>query len=330
MTNNTAAQNLPEIPVLRTVTTCRELFDMFRANADDMLDTCYKFYTKPVLAAADGKSRRWLHRTNQPYRDDVDYIAAAIGRKGIYTLNLSYEWACTTTAIDDTQNGGVKLWRALDWPIPGMADKVVVAKQTGKAGDFWNITYPGFAGMLQGMAENRFSIAINQAPQPKKWGFFPLDWLAARRGTFKSKAMPAPFLLRKVFEECATFDEAVDMLAKTPLCVPAIFTIAGTKPGEHRVIERLHNQAVVHKDNFCVSNHWLNGEWKATERAVYSKERQAHMAENAKQYNGDFDWLVFPVLNEETRLAFEANAKTGALKVRAMEADKIVTKTLVL
>lgn len=320
---------LPEIDVIKDVCTPRDIFDRRRTEAGELLKICYKTYTKTALSLADIQSRKWLDRVNPPYADDVRYISAALGGKGIYTLNLSYEWGCTTTACNDRDNGGVKLYRSMDWPIEGMAGKLVVAKQAGPAGEFWNLTWPGFAGVLNGHAPGRFSIAINQAPIPKHTHIMPLDWILARRRTFSSGGLPGPFLLRKVFEECTGYDQAVAMLSKTELCIPALFTVAGVNPGQHCIIERRYGaEAAVHTDRIAVANHWLNADWKGHDRPPLSRERQAKMAAEYESFKGGFDWLVPPVLNGETRLAFEANPKTGGLKVRALEGERVVSRTL--
>ena len=322
-------EDLPEIPVILDVVTTRELLVRTKSLADDMLKVCYRLYTKTGLALADLRSKSWVQKNDVPYKDDLDFVASAMGKKGIYTLNLSYEWGCTTTAQNDRENGGVKLYRTMDWPIEGMADKVVVAKQAGPAGDFWNITYPGFVGMLQGMAPKRFSIAINQAPVPKRGAGYYGDWVLARNDMFGRKEMPATFLLRKVFEEAADYKQAVDMLAKTPICIPAIFTVAGVNDGEHCIIERMPGfDAIVHHGRNAVANHWLNSEWKGHPREYWSVDREQCAAATHKSWKGDFDWVKHPILNPHTRLAFEVNAKTGTMKVVGMEADRRVTKPL--
>jgi hypothetical protein len=47
-------------------------------------------------------------------------------------------------------------------------------------------------------------------------------------------------------------------------------------------------------------------------------------------YKGDFDWLKGSVLNNRTRLAFEANARNGTLTLKGVERQKDATKILKL
>ncbi len=319
---------LPQIPVLTDTKSPREIFDRNRGTADALLGACYRLYTRPGLALADIQSKKWLARVKPRYGDDIEYFARQMGRAGLYTLNLSFEWGCTTMAFNDPAEGGVRLYRAMDWPIKDMADKLVVGKCEGPAGTYWNITYPGFAGVLNGLAPGRFAITINQAPVPKKGGGFVGDWLAARKDMFASYGMPAPLLLRKVFEECSTYKEAVEMLATTPLCIPALFTVAGTEPGEHCVIERMHRDVRIHEETACIANNWLNEDWKGHDRPEKSRERHAAMAAGKATFKGDFDWLVPPVMNDKTRLAFEANPRTGSLRLVAIERQKAATQIL--
>ena len=65
-------------------------------------------FTSPALALMDGVSRRWLDRSNNPYRGEIDEIAALLGKPGAYALNTSYEWACKSGVGTDPE-GGVRL-----------------------------------------------------------------------------------------------------------------------------------------------------------------------------------------------------------------------------
>ena len=71
------------------------------------------------------------------------------------------EWACTALARDDDAPW---LVRTLDWPFPGLGRHVEIALMRGAAGDFYNVTWPGFVGVLTAMAPGRFAAAVNQAP----------------------------------------------------------------------------------------------------------------------------------------------------------------------
>ena len=56
------------------------------------------------------------------------------------------------------------LARTLDWPFPGLGRHLEVARMRGPAGDFDNVTWPGYVGALTASAPGRFAASINQAP----------------------------------------------------------------------------------------------------------------------------------------------------------------------
>jgi hypothetical protein len=115
-----------------------------------------------ALPVADRISRTWLERTKGPYLDEIHKLAARLGIAGVYALNVVFEWSCTT-GVFATQNG-IVLRRVLDWGFPKLGENLVVAHQSGPAGDFHNITWPGIVGIYQAVARGRFAAAINQAP----------------------------------------------------------------------------------------------------------------------------------------------------------------------
>src|SRR5215510_9807212 len=56
--------------------------------ADDRMHRLFRHarrtFTSPALAFMDGISRRWLDRSNNPYRGEIDEIAALLGKPGAY------------------------------------------------------------------------------------------------------------------------------------------------------------------------------------------------------------------------------------------------------
>ena len=99
-----------------------------RARARALRDDCVTWLAPParlLLPAMDGFARRWLRRSRSPYVADVETIAATLRFPGIWFLNSSYEWGCTTAARDE---GGVPwLARTLDWPFPGLGRHIEIA-----------------------------------------------------------------------------------------------------------------------------------------------------------------------------------------------------------
>lgn len=215
-----------------------------------------------ALPLADRRSHRWLKATHNPYLYEIETFAGVLRTPGVYALNLSYEWGCTSGAYATGET--VSLLRVLDWPFPAMGKYVMVVRQEGKAGDFYNITWPALSGMFTGMAPGRFSAAINQAPMRRHGFGLPGDWLKNRHLAGKSQGLPPAHVLRQVFEQAANYNEARKMLMETPVAMPVIFILAGAAPGQGSVIERLEHSAQVHNlaaaQSVSASNHF-HGKW---------------------------------------------------------------------
>jgi hypothetical protein len=291
-----------------------------------LLDKARRLIPPPFLAITDRASRKWLARAPNPYLDEIDAIAALAGRSGAHTLNTSFEWCCTCGVGDDPE-GGVRLLRVLDWRQSGLGRAVIVAWQQGPAGDFANITWPGFVGVVTAMAPGRFAVALNQAPM-MSWGLSPpIDWLVGRIGVWRSQALPAAHLLRRVCEICASYEDAVEMLSQAPLCLPALFTLAGTQPGQGCVIERSPNAATRREMPTAVTNHWVDLDLPGRPRGADSRERQALM-ETALA--GGITWIASPIINRDTRLVATINPAQGSLTLQGWEKDGPVTAQLTL
>src|SRR3954453_21507028 len=209
--------------------------DSARALRDDCL-AWFPRSARHLVPALDAATRRWLRRSASPYLYEIEAIAQTLRLPGIWFLNGSYQWGCTALAREDDAPW---LVRTLDWPFPGLGRHVEVAGMSGQAGDFYNVTWPGFVGALTGMAPGRFAACVNQAPLKRRtshpW-LRPYDMAANAAATWSLRHIPPDHLLRRVFETCATFDEARAMLEETPVARPVIYTLAGCVPGERRGI----------------------------------------------------------------------------------------------
>jgi hypothetical protein len=286
-----------------------------------LLDRAGRFIPPPLLRLADSRSRRWLERANNPYLAEIAEIAALAGQPGAYALNTSYEWCCTCGVGDDPE-GGVRLLRVLDWRQPGLGHALVFAWQRGPASDFANITWPGFAGVITAMAPGRFAVALNQPPMMSWHLTLPVDWLIGRIQIGRSTALPPAHLLRQVCENCATYAEARRLLTDTPLCLPALFTLAGIAPGQGCVIERTQHAAVQRDLPAAVANHWVGLCKPGRPRGRHSPERLACME---AALHGDAAWLIPPILNRHTRLVAVMNPNRGHLSLQGWEKDGRVT-----
>ena len=281
-----------------------------------------------LLPIGDRMARRWLARTNNPYLSEIDRIAAHHPVRGLYALNLSYEWGCTGT-IRDTADGPTLL-RVLDWPFPGLGTHTTALHLKGTSGEFINLTWPGLAGSFQGIAPGRFAAAINQAPM-RRYGYgLAIDWLINRRRMFREDGLPPAHLLRKVFEEAASYDDAKRMLSDTPICLPVIFLLSGTHPGEGCIIERLEHDAHVREltdePSLTVTNHFHSDRLNATAKGWLSRALDSHARcqimgeEGDNLLQGEFHALPHPILSHLTRLTARMSAASGKLTAQAWEA----------
>ncbi len=323
-------ERLVDIPLFDVEAPAAERLMTLAADRIDMLISHgQRHYGRLVLAAGDRLTWAWLQRSGNPYLDEIARIRRRLGRPGAVLLNMSYEWSCTTAVVADAACG-MRLLRTLDWPLTGLGRTVLVARQRGAAGHYYSITWPGFVGVLTGLAPGRFSAAINQPPLRRVTGLKPLDWVIARVGLWRENGLPATHLLRRVFDTCRTYAEARQMLIETPLCLPAFFTLAGIEPGEGCVIERRQRSAAVHEAPAVMSNHWVGFALQGHDRGHDSIRRRALMSGLAPDADESLSWLQPPILNPTTRLVATANAATGALCVQGWERHGPATRLFTL
>jgi len=279
---------------------------------------------------ADPIVRGWMKRAGTAYATEIDSVARTLKKPGVWLLHGAYLFGCT--ALGDEGEKGPRLRRTLDWPFPGLGRLAEVRRQRGAAGEFLNVTWPGFVGVLTAVAPSRFAASINQAPMRRRWHSPMLLWLDyalnALDGLRGSRRLPPEHLLRHVFETCASFDEAQHLLETVPVARPVLFLLVGTRPGERIVIEREETAARTHRDDTVFANDWRERHPKWRPRACGAGEpvennirrRTALAAWTGRDAPG-FGWLTPPVLNACTRLSVEMCPATGELTVAGWEAD---------
>jgi hypothetical protein len=282
-----------------------------------------------AIRVADAVSRRWLVRHGAPQLGEIDRIAARLGRPGAHYLNVSYEWGCTTAALPAPDGAAPRLLRVLDWPDPGLGRHVLAMRVASPAGRWATLGWPGYCGALQGVAPGRFAAALNQAPLEGPSGIYALDWLSARAKVWRRPHPPASWLLRRVFETAPDYAAAKAMLRDNPIAAGAIYTLAGTRPGEGCVIERRPDEAHVLEGPAAAANAWQSPGWRGLARGEANAERLAAIRQAEARLDGVFAWLRPPVLNEMTRLVFVADAATGSFAAQGWEADGPATAPLV-
>ena len=285
-----------------------------------LLSSARRIYTPPGVWIADSLTQAWAGRAAGPYSGAVVAVDRIMRRRGAYLLNHSYEWGCTSSAMKDPDLGGSTLLRTLDWPFDGLGRALIVTRCDGGAGRYFSMTWPGFVGVLTGLAPRRFAIAINQPPLPLPgWGK-AAGWLAARRQVHRSTAIAPAHLLRLVFDTCPDFTGAVTLIRQTPLCIPAIFTIAGAHPDEAVVIERTATDAFEPAEAVA-ANHWSSLRAPAGRpRHHSSASRHKAMCDLAAATpDWSLNWVRPPIAQPDTRVVVMANPATGRLLVQGWE-----------
>lgn len=303
-------------------------------QARALRDACLGFFPRSLLSTLpllDAAARGFLKRSRSPYVQEIARIAEILDFSGVWLLNASYQWACTSLARG--QDGVPWLVRTLDWPFHGLGRHAEVARMRGAGGDFFSITWPGYVGALTAMAPFRFAACINQAPMRRRtshpW-LRPLDFaLNTLAGCACTGRMPADQLLRHVFERCGDYAAARRMLEATPIARPAIFTLVGCAAGEICVIERTETGFVTRETHTSAANDWVpdRPRWEGrigtsrflrssfAEAADHSRARREALAGwTGSLSERGFSWIRPPVLNPYTRLAAAMCPASGILR----------------
>jgi hypothetical protein len=329
-----AHDGLAEIPLIDAPDGPLQLARLESARLSHLLGLTQRTIPPPLMRWGDAYAVRCLRDAGNPYIDEIDEVARLLGQPGAHALNFSFEMGCTTACRSPDGRTAMRLYRTLDWPFQVGRD-IVVARHAPPAGPYYNITWPGYLGVLTAVAPGRFAAAINQPPMAYTFDRFGLglaiDWLVNRWRIRAATALPPVHLLRQAFEQCTSYADAKAMLATTPICIPVTYTLTGTTPNQGCVIERLESDAMLHEGPVAVSNHWLNGQFRGREcRGRNSRPRLAAMrsAMQASPPRSRFGWLTPPVLNRFTRLAAELDAASGGLVVQGWHGSTPQTHVL--
>lgn len=301
----------PEFPL--------ETLELERERADALIEGATRGVPRTALRALDAVSRHWLAKQDSVHLDEIDAIAARLGRPGAYFLSVNYEWGCTCRVGPSPEGTSARLVRVLDWVTDGLGRYVIAARVAGAAGPFVTLTWPGYTGVLQAMAPGRFSAALNQAPMRRPLGHFYLDWAVNRRRVWRMPHLTPAHLLREVFETAASFADAKRILAERPISSPGIYSIAGIKPGETAVIERTETEARVHEGANAAANHWQTPGWAGHARGSDSAGRARQIQSATTALDPTFPWLTPPIRNWNTRLVMVADAREGRLVAQGYE-----------
>src|SRR6516162_2999280 len=309
--NDCTMTDLPTIPLtdIREGGPVRHAIEG-RTRMRALRDDCMSWLMPPVrvlLPAMDAVTRVWLKRSSSPYVSEIGAIAAAVGLPGLWFFNGTYAWGCTTVAREE--GGAPWLARTLDWPFPGLGRHLEITRMRGPAGDFFNVSWPGYVGALTPSAPGRFAAAINQAPLWRRTMnplLRPYDLAANALSTWQVSFCPPDHLLREVFETCRGFAEAKHRLETVSIARPVIFTLIGCAPGECCVIERTETGFTTRLNDTSAANDWLHSRepWEARvaarllltssyeEAAAHSRARREALASWPRPLaDGELAWV---------------------------------------
>lgn len=272
-------------------------------------------------------------RYNGMYFDEIKSWANGLGKSvgEMVALNSTYElshlnpsmiYGCTA-AVKHVPGMGMVHVRSMDWPLSEIGNATRVFKFIGPLHDFYAVGTPGYVGVLSGMVPGGYSVTINWAPPQENPSF----------------DMGPSFLLRKVLEECTTYEQAVYALSRTPIATPVFYTVCGVNEGEACVIERGKNEYGIREigNNGVISqaNHHVLDEFEENNKDMHlidpdmdpvclyddSVERMATLGKslikvksrNFEDYGQALD--VEPVLNDDAYQQMIFCPKTGKIKV---------------
>lgn len=327
-----------DLPIIPVVDLKDQSFDQLATSAPEkvllLAAAGRALVTGPVQALMDWRSKAWLARNVTPYKVEIDRVAAIPGVSGVYALNISTEWACSSMV-----HGG-RLMRTLDWPLHGMGPSLTVTRHDCPVGAWWQATWPGFVGVLTGLAPGRFAASFNQPPIRRLTWVRPLDWILERVRVGRRRAIPPTHLLRQVFEKAENFDQACALLRDTEMSMPALFSLTGAD-GQSVVIERLESSARLRPGPVAIANHWpdlphARENWPSGWlRGVDSAGRfrdACVLARDMVALPANFDWLRYPILNKYSRLVAMMDCVTGSFVLLGLEqsGDSAVPATQVL
>ena len=173
--------------------------------------------------------------------DEPDHVLAA----NIFYDTARLRCGCTAFAVDDEK--GPLHAHCLDWEIEAeiLMRNITFFKfeNARKDRDFFSVGWPGFLGVLNGVAPGRFAVTLNAV-----WS----DEILGR-------GEPLAYVIRKALATLSTFDEAVAFFAQVPLSCDCLLLVTGAHQGELVVVERTSNRYAVRRPDaglLLLTNHY--------------------------------------------------------------------------
>jgi hypothetical protein len=264
-----------------------------------------------VMASIPRKARLlayWVAlRTRNRFGREFRAAARVIGAdpRDVAVANLSYDLVvgalgCSTVALP-TPDGPV-VARNMDWwPEQPLARASYLIRCT--EGNDWKFTsagFPGAVGVVTGLSRRGFAVILNAVTSPD-----PLC----------KTGYPVLLHLRRVLEDAAGFDDALNRLTKQRLVTSALFTLVGSTNDQRVVIERAPrrhalrwgrpNEPLITTNDYRLLDQPAGGDAWDLERTSCSRySRLCHLA--SRQPAGEpptdeqlLDWLTDAEVRQE-------------------------------
>ena len=174
--------------------------------------------------------------TANRFHEESVALAALHGAKWPEVLigNVSNDFfiamGCTTVALAGPD--GPVVARNMDWPMEHLLARASYVLRYNKGGRL-AYQHAGFAasiGVVTGVSENGFCLAVNAAAAPEPTNM---------------DGYPVLLFLRAVLEDATSFKAALKMVTEQPLTVGAMITLVGSNNDERVVIERAPTSAAL-------------------------------------------------------------------------------------
>lgn len=167
---------------------------------------------------------------SEPYLEELRGVADVVGCSleqaaigNLYYDALKVVLGCTAVSMD--RSDGPVHARNLDWwSAEGALTQSTAVIDFVRSGElvFRSVGWPGFIGVMSGVAPGRFAITLNAV-------------LSEEPTTL---ATPVVFLIRDVLETAPSFEDAVRRLCDTPILTDVLLLVTGAEAGQRVVIER--------------------------------------------------------------------------------------------
>ena len=158
---------------------------------------------------------------------------------------------CTSFAAwgDHTASGRLLVGRNFDFQAGECFDrnKLVTRVKPDRGLGFISVSWPGMAGVVSGINDQRIAITINAASSRDK----------------RTIGMPVSLVIRQVLQYAGSLDEAIRMIRQSEVFVADSYLIADGKSGTAVVVEKTPSRCAVRKPTaryIICSNHFLSDE----------------------------------------------------------------------